>query len=405
MEPMDGVIDTSAPGATASVEVFGLPPGRGYLVALEAVTVDREIACRGDAFFDVDAGASTEVMVMLNCKPPERFGGVRVNGEFNVCPELTKVVVSPLQTSLGNDITLSATAFDPEGDPDPLLLVRQRRWQHRRPDRAVDHVYVRTRRCEQNIRVFINDDVVLGASTRGASRSTASQAIPRDLMCLPSQSLCRDAQIDPTRPLLRPRRSFATRTRAPATKAPSTPRAALRPEPHFTHRLNAMRARAFVQPRLRPRRLPRPELPQWRARSGGWRCDGVDNAFTGLGPVLVGRRSQSRPCSTKPSRIAYAVRSRPPQGQALRDVHRADRRRFSSWIQTSTKAAPTSRSSPMAAASDRQSSISGRQPRRGTYCASGELGTIPFDILGDVCGARQHGRADDDVGRGVLRTA
>jgi hypothetical protein len=29
MEDMMGTIDTSAPGATASVEVFGLPPGDG----------------------------------------------------------------------------------------------------------------------------------------------------------------------------------------------------------------------------------------------------------------------------------------------------------------------------------------------------------------------------------------
>jgi hypothetical protein len=38
MEPMNGTIDTSAPGATASVEVFGLPPEDGYVVALEGPT-------------------------------------------------------------------------------------------------------------------------------------------------------------------------------------------------------------------------------------------------------------------------------------------------------------------------------------------------------------------------------
>jgi hypothetical protein len=56
-------------------------------------------------------------MVMLNCKRPERLGGVRVNGEFNICAELAKVVVSPLQTSVGNDIDLSAAGSDVEGDP------------------------------------------------------------------------------------------------------------------------------------------------------------------------------------------------------------------------------------------------------------------------------------------------
>jgi hypothetical protein len=49
---------------------------------------------------------------MLNCTRPERFGSVRVNGEFNICAELTKVVVSPLQTSVGNDIDLFSAAED-----------------------------------------------------------------------------------------------------------------------------------------------------------------------------------------------------------------------------------------------------------------------------------------------------
>ena len=36
MEPMRGTIDTSAQDSTASLEVFGLPPGSGYLVEFEA---------------------------------------------------------------------------------------------------------------------------------------------------------------------------------------------------------------------------------------------------------------------------------------------------------------------------------------------------------------------------------
>ena len=55
-------------------------------------------------------------MVMLNCKRPTRLGGVRVNGKFNICAEIAKVVVSPLQTSVGNDIDLSAQTIDVEGD-------------------------------------------------------------------------------------------------------------------------------------------------------------------------------------------------------------------------------------------------------------------------------------------------
>ncbi|MBW2719531.1 MAG: PKD domain-containing protein, partial [Deltaproteobacteria bacterium] len=116
MEPMSGTINTSAPGSTASVEVFGLPPGDDYLVELEATSVDEEVTCRGSAEFGVEIGVSTDVMVMLNCKLPPRFGGVRVNGKFNICATLAKVVVSPLQTSVGNDIDLSAIGVDEEGD-------------------------------------------------------------------------------------------------------------------------------------------------------------------------------------------------------------------------------------------------------------------------------------------------
>ena len=116
MEPMSGTIDTSAPGATASVEVFGLPPGSGYLVELAATDESGQITCGGDAEFDVEVGLATDVMVFLNCKRPTRLGGVRVNGKFNICAELAKVVVSPLQTSVGNDIDLSAQTIDVEGD-------------------------------------------------------------------------------------------------------------------------------------------------------------------------------------------------------------------------------------------------------------------------------------------------
>ncbi|MGB9340797.1 MAG: hypothetical protein WCB63_16235, partial [Polyangiales bacterium] len=115
---MSGAVDVSAPGSTASVEVFGLPPGAtDYTVALTATSTDERVTCRGSANFNVEVGETTDVMVVLNCKLPRRFGGVRVNGEFNICAELIKAVVSPLQTSVGNDIDVSAQAVDQEGDP------------------------------------------------------------------------------------------------------------------------------------------------------------------------------------------------------------------------------------------------------------------------------------------------
>jgi hypothetical protein len=63
MMPMGGTIDTSAPGATASVEQFGIPPGEGYLVEMFATSVDGSTMCGGAETFDVSAGISTDVMV------------------------------------------------------------------------------------------------------------------------------------------------------------------------------------------------------------------------------------------------------------------------------------------------------------------------------------------------------
>jgi len=119
---MSGDIDVSAPGSTASVEVFGLPPNDGlgdeeYVVELSAVSVDGDVTCRGSTPFDVEIGESTPVFVMLNCKLPQTLGGVRVNGEFNICAELAKMVVSPLRTSVGNDIDVSALGIDADHDP------------------------------------------------------------------------------------------------------------------------------------------------------------------------------------------------------------------------------------------------------------------------------------------------
>lgn len=116
MEPMSGLIDTSAPGATASVEVFGLDPGDGYTITMTATATDEQTECKGSADFSVAVGQATDLMVMLRCEGPARFGAVRVNGKFNVCAELVKAIVSPLQTSVGNSIDLFADGEDAEGD-------------------------------------------------------------------------------------------------------------------------------------------------------------------------------------------------------------------------------------------------------------------------------------------------
>ena len=117
MDPMDGVIDTSAPGSTASVEVFGLPVGGPYLIELEGTSEDGRTTCAGSAEFDVSLGEATPVHVMLRCKTESDDGAVRVDAWINICAQLTKVIVSPLQTSVGSQIDVYADAEDHDGDP------------------------------------------------------------------------------------------------------------------------------------------------------------------------------------------------------------------------------------------------------------------------------------------------
>jgi hypothetical protein len=156
MEPMSGTINTSAPGATASVEVFGLPPGENYEIIMTATSVDGETSCSGSAEFDVEVDVSTNVMVMLNCKPPRDLGGVRVNGKFNICADLLKVVVSPLQTSVGNDIDLAAAGDDYEGDDFEFL------WEATGGSiddpSAAETVYTCEEAGNQEVRVIVSDD-------------------------------------------------------------------------------------------------------------------------------------------------------------------------------------------------------------------------------------------------------
>ena len=68
MEDMLGTIDTSAPGSTASVELFGVPAGSGYLLEMEALSALGDFYCTGSAGFDVAAGVATPVNLTLSCR-------------------------------------------------------------------------------------------------------------------------------------------------------------------------------------------------------------------------------------------------------------------------------------------------------------------------------------------------
>ena len=121
-EPLrSGTIDTSAPYASASLEVFGLPPGSGYSIEMFATSVEGwAVSCVGSAIFDVAAGYATLVDVMMDCDSgmPQVQGHARVGGRFDSCtPQLILVIVGPLETSVGNQIDLAVQAHSEVGNP------------------------------------------------------------------------------------------------------------------------------------------------------------------------------------------------------------------------------------------------------------------------------------------------
>ena len=113
----EGSVNTSAPGSTASVEAYGLPPGGPYVIHLSATSKDGGTTCEGSTQFDIAIGVVTELHVMLQCKTDPDRGAVRVGTEINICAQLNMIVVSSLTTSVGGSIQVSAMATDKDGDP------------------------------------------------------------------------------------------------------------------------------------------------------------------------------------------------------------------------------------------------------------------------------------------------
>jgi Cys-rich repeat protein len=116
IDPIEGAIDTSAPGTTYSLEVFGLAEAKNYQVEMMATTVDKTTTCAGVAQFDVVSNQITLVYLVLRCGRPEALGGVRVNASINYCAEIMTAVAAPWQTSVGNDIEVYVVADDWERD-------------------------------------------------------------------------------------------------------------------------------------------------------------------------------------------------------------------------------------------------------------------------------------------------
>jgi hypothetical protein len=115
-----GSINTADPNATPSAFV-SFPPSTGDTVELDATTT-AGVACTGTSMpFPVVGGGVAMVNVTLLCggslSNTTKTGSVDINGtvvEGDNCPTLTAWMGSPLQTSVGSSINVSATATDPD---------------------------------------------------------------------------------------------------------------------------------------------------------------------------------------------------------------------------------------------------------------------------------------------------
>jgi hypothetical protein len=111
--------------ATLSVTVGNLPVGTGYHVTLSGTATDGSTTCLGSGTFDVTAGATAVVSVMLDCHQPATTGSVQVTGIANVCPVVDGISANPGEVLVGGTIALTGTAHDSDAGPSPLAY----QWQ------------------------------------------------------------------------------------------------------------------------------------------------------------------------------------------------------------------------------------------------------------------------------------
>lgn len=113
IEEIAGWINTSAPRATASAWIAGIPAGTGYNISMTALTISGDRSCQGAAQFDL-GGPSDIGQAAPECAGAQFMGGMRVNE--NTCASLATAVVAPLQTTDGQLIDVKVSGFDEDGD-------------------------------------------------------------------------------------------------------------------------------------------------------------------------------------------------------------------------------------------------------------------------------------------------
>jgi hypothetical protein len=104
-----GVVQVNASGPTAFT--VGLGTGTGYALSLSATSPDAGTSCSGTATFDVTAGATTYVTIILQCVAAHTpFGSDAGAAQAPGCAAWTSVAASPSEATVGHSLSLAATA-------------------------------------------------------------------------------------------------------------------------------------------------------------------------------------------------------------------------------------------------------------------------------------------------------
>jgi hypothetical protein len=92
------------------LQTGALPSGTGYMISLTATSADGSFSCTGSAGFQVTTGVTTIVNLTLSCSSAAGQGQVVVIGTTQICANLDSLGASPLETTVGNPIMLTASS-------------------------------------------------------------------------------------------------------------------------------------------------------------------------------------------------------------------------------------------------------------------------------------------------------
>jgi hypothetical protein len=115
--PIDGRFPSGhGPAAPLPLVVVNdLPAGAGYRVDVQA-TLAGAPACQGSESFDIHAGETTAIVVVLSCSGTVKIG---IQLALRYCPHLATYSAAPLTTSAGGTVALHATAVAYDADTGP----------------------------------------------------------------------------------------------------------------------------------------------------------------------------------------------------------------------------------------------------------------------------------------------